>query len=70
MKEIEYPEVKLENGKVVCRFCGAVRKHKSNCRYIVRVAVMSSDKFENASAIEKRKVMDEINEVPIKHPYL
>ena len=68
MRKIEYPGIKLENGKIVCRFCGGERKHKSNCKFIIRVAVMSSDKFEKASEIEKRKVMDEINELPVKYP--
>ena len=70
MKKIEYPNVKLGNGKIVCRFCGAERKHRANCRFIVRIAVMASDKYERLSVGDKQKAMDEINELPIKHPYL
>lgn len=69
MKKIEYPRIKLGNGKVVCRFCGAERKHRSDCRFIVRIAVMASDKFEGLSVEDKQKAMDKITKLPIKHPY-
>lgn len=61
---MEYPMMKLENGKVVCRFCGGERTHRDHCKFIIRIAVMGSDKFQELSDAERRKVMDEINELP------
>lgn len=62
IKVLEYPMIP-KNGKVLCRFCGGERTHRNNCKYIVRIAIMGSDKFQKLSDVEKRKVMDEINEL-------
>jgi len=66
-RKMKYPMIKLANEKPVCRFCGGERTHRNNCKFIVRVAVMGSDKFQNLSHIERRNVMDEINELSVKY---
>lgn len=64
---MKYPMIKLENGKTVCSFCGGERLHRNNCKFIVRIAVMGSNKFQKLSDMEKRNIMDEINELPVKY---
>ena len=64
---MKYPMIKLENGKVVCRFCGGERTHRNDCKFIVRIAVMGSNKFQKLCGIERRNVMNEINELPVKY---
>jgi len=66
MKKSTYPMIKLDDGRVVCRFCGAERKHRDDCKYIVRIAVMGSEHYSQLSEEEKLKIMDEINSLPTK----